>query len=899
MIAWLRVLKSRIGGFLLRRRPEQEFAEEIEEHLRLLTEEHLRRGMTPEDARLAARRSFGAATRFQETQRELRGLPHIDTFLADLRYALRTLARNPGFTLVAVLTLAIGIGVNTTLFTAYNAIALKPLPVPDPYRVVRFERWFEHGMQGDIQYAFSYPEFEYFRDHARALKSLIAASWPLPVASPLGRLSGNLVSGNYFQVLQVGAGLGRTFTVEEDGAPGATPVVVLSHNFWTRRFNSDARILGQSIKLNDTAFTIIGVTPENFTGTLSLERVPDFWAPLAMQPALAPGADWLHDFEHPRLVILARLAGSSTRQNAQAEAAVLMSQFTSAHPEREKTTTVTLQRVTYYGNTDDLKFQALVAALMLLVGLVLLIACANLANMLLARAASRQREIAIRLSLGASRGRIVRQLLTESTLLALLGGAAGLLLSLWSAKMLWLQIQQTAFGSAGDIAAAVSLSPDSRVFLYTLLVSLATGIAFGLSPALQFSRPDLVSAIKQEGATFGRRLSRSRLRSLLVTGQVAASMLLLIIAGLLLRGLLRSRDAQPGFETQGVYMLNAAFGDNPARASALKRRVIDRLASVRELLGAAECSIPMLGTWTPPILVDGARDRTLASVASAAYLPLLDIPIVRGRNFTRTESDRAAPVAIVSESTARRLWPANDPIGRRFQLDLDFTGKLLAEFEVVGVAADVRFANLSRIDPAHVYLAGDRKNFSGLLIRTQGDPERALAAVRAAVDEIDSNLLRSLELTSFEAGPLRVQRLLAQAYAMFTLILGALAVTLAGVGIYGVMSYLVSQRVKEIGVLMALGANSGQVLRSVLWQGLRPVAVGSVAGLVSAGALSRVIHSTLVFPGSPDFLYGLSWWDPITFFSIAAFLALVAMAAAAIPSRRALRVDPMVALRYE
>ncbi|MBZ5609427.1 MAG: ABC transporter permease [Acidobacteriia bacterium] len=899
MIESLRVLRSRIAGFLLRRRPEREFDQEIEEHLTLLAEENTRRGMTPADARLAARRSFGESTRFKETQRELRGLPRIDTFVADLRYAFRALAKNPGFTLVAVLTLAIGIGVNTTLFTAYNAIALKPLPVPDPNTVVRFERWFEHGMRGDIQYGFSYPEYEYLRDHGRAFKSLIAAGWPVPVSSASGRLAGQMVSGNYFQSLEVGAVLGRTFLPDEDGAPGAHPVIVLSHNFWKRRFNLDPRVLGQTLKLNDTVFTIVGVTPEEFTGTLSLERVPDFWAPFAMQAQLAPGLDWLHDLERQRLVILARLAGSTMVNRAQAEATVLMRQFASSHQEREKTVALTLQRVTYYGNTDDLKFQALVAALMLLVGLVLLIACANLANMLLARAASRQREIAVRLSLGAGRGRIIRQLLTESTLLALLGGAAGLLLSIWSAKLLWIQVQQMVFGSAGDIDTGVSLAPDSRVFLYTLAVSVLTGIAFGLSPALQFSRVDLTSAIKQEGATFGRRLSHSRLRSFLVTGQVAASMLLLVIAGLLLRGLVRSQDAQPGFQTRGVFVVSAAFGDNPAQAAALEKRVYERLSTLGELEGAAMGNIPMTGTWTPPILVNGTRSRTLASTASAGYLPLLGIPIVRGRNFTTIESDRGAPVAIVSANTARLLWPNQDPLGKRFTLDMDFTGKIMSEFEVVGVAADVRFANLSRLDPAHVYLTGQPRNFSQIVIRMPGDRERGLAAVRAAVAGVDRDLLQSLAMFSFEEGPLRIQRVLAQAYAMFAMILAALAVTLAGVGIYGVMSYLVSQRVKEIGVFMALGANSSDVLKSVIGQGLRPVAAGSLLGLVCAAGLSKVINATLIFPGSADFLYGLSWWDPVTFFGIAAFLALVAMVASAIPARRAVKVDPMVALRYE
>lgn len=607
MFERLTVFVSRVSGFLGRGPIQQEFDEEIDQHLDMLTEENMRRGMTGEEARLAARRSFGGIAQVKETQRELSGLPQIDMLAADLRYACRMLRRNPGFTLVSVLTLALGIGVNTTLFTAYNAVALKPLPVADPSTVVRFERWFERNAAGNVQYAFSFPEFEYFRDHSAVFKSVIAASWPVPVWSDFEKLHGQMVSGNYFAALGISATLGRTFLAEEDGAPAAHPAIVLSHNLWNRRFHRDSLILGQTLKLNGTAFTIIGVAPEEFPGTAVPPQVPDFWAPVAMQPQLAPGRDWRSDPDNRQFVILGRLAPYTTLKRAQAETAVLMRQFTNNHVERDKTRTLTLQRVTYFGNTEDTRFQALVAALMLLVGLVLLIACANLANMLLARAATRQREIAVRLSLGASRGRIIRQLLTESTLLSLLGGAVGLLFSTWSAKLLWLEIGQMLFGPLNGITVGMPLTPDVRVFGYTLLLALLTGLIFGLSPAVQFSKPDLTTALKQEGMTSGRRLSRSHVRSLLVAGQVAASMLLLIIAGLLMRGLMRSQDAQPGFEARSVYMVTADFGNNPVQAARLQQRLYSRAATAPELHSVALGGYPMIGTWTPAILVDGAR----------------------------------------------------------------------------------------------------------------------------------------------------------------------------------------------------------------------------------------------------------------------------------------------------
>jgi predicted permease len=891
-------LVSRLSGHAGRRRAEREFDDEIAEHLEMLTADNVRRGMPLHEARLAARRSFGGVAQVKETQRELRGLPQLDILWADTRYAARTLGGNPGFTLVAVLTLALGIGVNTTLFSAFNAVALKPLPVADPGSVVRLERWFESRSTGNGQYGFSYPEYLYFRDHGAAFASVVACSWPVGVQGETDKLQGQTVSGNYFPALGINPALGRTFLPEEDSAPGAHAVIVLSHAFWDRRYRRDPLVLGRTLQLNGTTFTIVGVAPENFPGTSVPPQVPDFWAPLASYGQLVPGRDWRDDANDREFVLLARLAPGATSRSAQAQAAVLMQQFAASHTEREKTVALTLQRPTYLGNTEDLRFLALVAALMLVVGLVWLIACANLANMLLARAAARQREIAVRLALGAGRGRIVRQLLTESTVLALLGGAAGLLLSMWCARLLWLAIQQTIDGVVSGVTIGISFSPDLRVFAYTLLLALVTGVVFGLSPALQFTQTDLTTALKQEGATFGARLSRSRFRSFLVAGQVAASMLLLVTAGLLVRGLVRSHDARPGFDTRGVYLVNANFGPDPRQAAIRQQRLYHQLQSLPELRGAAIGASPMMGTWTPPIYNAAASGRTLASYASAGYFATLGVPLLRGRDFTPLENQRGTPVAVISESTARLLWPAADPIGKQFQLDMQFDGKLSA-FEVIGVVADIRFANLSRVDPAHVYLNSDAAHLDWLLVKTSADRASALAAVRAAAAATDANLPQSLFVISLEQGPLHVQRLLAQIYAEFAALLGILAVTLAGIGIYGVMSYLVSRRIKEIGVLMALGADAGDVLRTVILQGLRPVMAGSLLGLSGAAGLSAVLHSTLSFPGASDFLYGVPWWDPVTFAGITIFLAAVAAVASAVPARRALRVDPVVALRWE
>jgi predicted permease len=431
----LRTWISRIRGAVLGRRLENEFSSEIETHLALLEAELQQRGMAPDQARLEARRQFGGVAQIQELYREGRGLAHLERLWKDLAYALRMMLRSPGFTAVAVATLALGIGVNTALFSAYNAVALKPWPVADPERVVRLERWFESRNLGDLQYAFSYPEYRYLRAHANGFSRLAAAGWPvLAFGEARGgavaeKLQGQLVSANYFTALGVPPRFGRTFAEDEDRVPAGNPVIVLSYAGWQQRFHGDAAIVGQIVQLNGTAFTVIGIAPQSFTGTSVMPIVPDFWAPVSMQGQHAPGSNWLDAPDDHQLQILGRLRDGTPFGRAQAEADVLIRQFSAFHTERDKTVRLTLQHTSYFGNTDDPSFQAFVAGVMLIVGLVLLVACANIANLLLARTTGRQREIAVRLALGAGRGRVMRQLLMESLVLALVGGAAGLILA--------------------------------------------------------------------------------------------------------------------------------------------------------------------------------------------------------------------------------------------------------------------------------------------------------------------------------------------------------------------------------------------------------------------------------------------------------------------------------------
>ncbi len=525
----LRRILARFWNFFHGRRAEAELAREVDAHLVLLADDFERRGMSPEEARVAAKRAYGGVEQAKQAHRDERSLLWIEHFLQDLRHAGRALVHSPGFTLVAVATIALGVGVNTTLFTAYNAVALKPLPVADAEKVVRLRRTLQSGFIGENQYAFSYPEYVNLRSQQNTFQSVIAASWPVKVlvsatgetgsSNQLTPAQAQLVSGNYFGALGINARLGRVFGPEEDRVAGRNPVVVLSHAYWQRQYRGDPQVLGRLVRIRNTSFTIIGVTPQEFTGTSLNPQVPDLWAPISMQGQLVPGQDWLHkptDFE---LQVLARLNPGIALKQAEAQTDSLVRQFATTYVTKDRTLSVALERTAFFGNTNDVRFRAGVGAVMVIFALVLLVACANLTNMLVARGAARQKEISVRLALGASRARVIRHLLTESMLLALAGGVAGLALAAAAGKLLWIALDQILVRQLGsDFVLSLNLNPDARVLTYALALSVATGFIFGLSPALQFSRPDLNTSLKDESTSFGRGLDRSRLRGLLICG---------------------------------------------------------------------------------------------------------------------------------------------------------------------------------------------------------------------------------------------------------------------------------------------------------------------------------------------------------------------------------------------
>lgn len=902
-------LVVKLRNYFRRQSTEQDLGREIASHLSLMADEFERRGMNPEEARMAARRSFGNVEKAKELSRDARFFVWLEQTRQDLRHACRSISHNPGFSLVTVLTLAVGIGVNCTFFTAYNALVLKPLPVADPAHVVRLERWFERGKLGGIQYAFSYPEYVYCRDHNDVLAGLVAASWPIHVVAQMSgngsheieEWHGELASENYFTHLGIAAAIGRTYLADDEHS--ATPVLVLSDSFWLRRFNHDPRVLGRVVVLNRVPFTIVGVTPEAFSGTSIGLQTPDFWAPLSTQKQLTAGHDWMNEPKVDELQLLARLKPSIPLKSAQAEIDALIRQFGATYEPDDRTRTVTLQHTSFLGNTEDARFRAAVAALMMIVGMVLLAACANVANMLFARGVARRQEIGIRLALGASRGRVVRHLIAESMLLSFIGGMLGLVLSIWASSFLWIAVKQMLAGPLTQgLVIQLNLSPDQRVFAYALVISVLAGILFGLAPALRSTTADLTTAMKNETGVFGSRPSSSWIRSALVAAQVAVATILLITAGLLMRGMIRSLATSTGFETHRVLLLSADFGSTPAKASAMEHRVLDRLQTVPVVANVALGWQPLMGHWTPPIVVKGprgtVRGRTLASYASDTYFDTLSIPILRGRTFTRQETEDGARVAVISEATAHRFWPEEDALGKRFELDMDFRGKL-TRFEVVGIVKDIRFANLTRIDPAHVYLPTAAGESYAILVRVRGDVGTAVSTVRTALTTVDRTLPPSVSLVTIEDGPLRIQRSFAQMLAMLGVVLAFLAVTLSAVGIYGVMAFLVNQRQKEIGIRIALGATSAGVLNAVVVQGLRPVLAGIAFGTVVAGGLFWALHTSLAFPGTSDLLYGVAFYDPATFVGVLLLLMSVAAAASVLPAGRAIRVDPVAALRFQ
>jgi macrolide transport system ATP-binding/permease protein len=830
--------------------------------------------------------------------------------IQDLRFALRGLIKRPGFALIAVITLALGIGVNTALFTGFNFL-LRPKPVKDPDTVVklRYESERREGVRNEE--SFSFPDYSYFRDHTKVCSDLIAQQdekfllgEKTPGAEP-EEIRGSFVSDNYLSMLGGDTGLGHFFTADENSVPGRDAVVVLSHHFWQRRFAGDSQILGRSLQLNGKPFTVIGVTGPAFVG-LKYE-VPDIWVPLMMRGTMptvyfeeiaVERRDWFGGQQFEWLTLYARLKPGKTFGEARAEMALMHSQLAQANPAPERKRNVTVTSISeFQGDNEIWGLMAMVLGASLLV---LLIACSNIANMLLARSAARQKEIGVRLCLGASRWRLIRQLLTESFLLAAVGGSAGVLLAWWSLDLL-LAWALTHYGGSDASRLAFDLSPDMRVLAFALLLSLVSGIAFGLAPALRATRSDLITVVKEEGASLSGRASRSWLRSALVVSQVSLCLVLLVPAGLLLRGLQRVLATNPGFETKNVILVSYSLelsGYDATRARLLQQQLMARLAALPGVQAVSldrsfggRAAITLLDSpGTSPTQFDGAPFEGIP----ANYLDTVGIPIVQGRAFTAEEVDAKAPVVIITESTARNLWPSQNPLGKTLRLEKrvrEGNEVVFPVVQVIGVARDNQMYRVGQTPELFLYLpqAQPGEMDTSLLVRTTGEVAGLKEVVRKEAYALEP-VLRLSVMTLEESIAKDKSILSISALSTLTTFLGGLALLLATIGIYGVTAWSVAQRTREIGIRMALGAQPRDVLTLVLRQGMKLVLLGILIGLPASLAVTQVMKSLL---------FGLPATDPITFVVVLGLLTSVALMACYIPARRATKVDPLVSLRYE
>jgi predicted permease len=865
-----------------------------------------------------------------------------DEMFQDLRFGARMLLKHKGFTMVAVLSLALGIGANTALFSMVDAVLLRTLPVSEPEQLVLFE-WqsglpFRVGGMSGVSNVpmppgrrgsslFCYEVFERMRQARAAapespLSDFFAFAPISQVAAVVGDeaeiVNGQAVSGGYYAGLRAQPILGRGI-IDEDDKPGAAPVVVLSHQFWQERFGSDPAVIGQQLKLNKLSFTIIGVTPPEFTGTLQVNYRPAVTIPIASEPLLRgassrlgsvgdPGAWWLD--------LMGRLKPGATYEQArdslngafQAAALEVMPPPRKADEPAELDLRDYPLLVAQSGSRGMLdmrrEYAGAIYGLFIIVALVLLIACANVANLLLARAALRGAEISVRLAVGAGRWRLIRQLVTESVLLAVLGGAVGALFALWGKGALVALTDKDTGIFPGD----VDLSLNWRVLAFTFAVSLLTGVLFGLAPAWRATSMDLATSLKQGRRTTG---AVSRLSNGLIVAQVALSLLLLVGAGLFIGTLYNLQRVNLGFNQENLLLFTLQpqqGGYKDERLSQFYQRLFDRLDNLPGVRAATFGRISLIANdnWFDEILLPGEDEKTAApretmrQLARENYFATMEIPFLRGRGFTTQDDERGRFVAIVSQTFARKFFPDEDALGKR----VTFSSK--REVEIIGVVADIRYESQRREVPPLIYTPWRQETARigemSFALRTAGDPTALAATVRQVVRELDGNL----PITQLGSQTARSQATLGRErlYARLLSFFGVLALLLAAIGLSGVLAYSVAQRTNEIGIRMALGAQPANILRLVISQGMKLVLVGLAVGALSGYVLKFLLASQYFERGAwqrqmANQLYGVEGTDPVIFAAIASLLALVALLACWLPARKAAQVDPMTALRQD
>ena len=873
--------------FLRRDRAMAELDEEMRLHLELRERAEREGGRPAAEAGLAARRRFGNRLALREESREAWGLGWIDRLTQDVRYALRQLRRQKRATVIAALTLALGIGANTSMFTLLEAALFRSPAAVDPDRLV----WIVGtSARGDVRQT-SYPDYLGYRDRTAAFSD-VAAFAPLPFALGGGtpeRVKGQIATGNYFDALGVRAQIGRVLRPADDRAT-SEPVVVLSDSLWRRRFAADRAIAGKTIVLNGKPFVVIGVAPAGFDGLELGEETTALWVATAMQPQLRPDdAGFLTDQTVAWLQVFARLAPGVSLEQARSAAILVARQAASSRADAEGAGADVLRIVGGLDPANRRDAAPIFALLAAVPALVLLVACANVANLLLARAIDRRKELAMRRALGATRSRLIRQLLTESLVLAIVAGAAGVLVSyaLTAAVV-------AAAAVPGAITSALTVNP--RVLVATFLLSLATTVLCGLAPALAGSKPALAPSLKDDGVSLTQGRRRHRLRNIFVIGQVTVSLVLLVVAGLFLQSLAKALHVSPGFDARRVATLSFDLGLQGyglAAREAFRRRVLDAVAATAGVDSAALADVlPLSGRmYGTGIAAAGSGQEeqpvhgNFANV-TAGYFRTMGIDLVRGRDFTPQEVSASAPLAIVNHTLAQRLWPGEEPIGKRLRAG----GSDQPVREVIGVARDGKYDSLNESTRGFVYLPQGRSPLTevALVVRASGDPGRLLGPLREIVHALDPNLpvFRASTLSEAIRGTLDKQRAASALLGVF----GVVTLALASLGIYGVMAHSVTMRTREIGIRMSLGARASDVSRMVVRDGMRLSIVGVAIGLVFSGLIAAALGA---------FLFGLEPADAAAFVSASALLCAVAVLASYLPARRAARVDPLVALRYE
>jgi predicted permease len=813
------------------------------------------------------------------------------SFWQDVRYSLSQLRASPGFTAVALLSLALGIGANTTIFSWINATLLNPIPgVANTGELMAVSL----GKNAQNPFPLTYPDFVHLRDRARSFSGLtgysFATAMNLTGAGKPERIWGTVASANYFDVLGVKPILGRAFLPAEDETPEGAPVVVISYRFWQTHFNGSDAILGQTISVNRHRFTVVGVAPPEFQGAQTGLRT-DVWVPVMMVRQLLPNGDLVHDYHYFWLLAFGRLKPGVPLEQAQQELNVLMQPMAQQYPEEHKGhETVTLSPL-WRGPFGANAFFALLLPMMLAIsGVVLLLTCVNVANLLLVRSVARRREIAIRLSMGASRWRLLRQLLIESLLLSMVGGLMAMLVTLWTSGSLML------FMPPVDFPVNLAIHTDRTVLFATLVISIVTGVIFGILPALRATAIEPAAVLKEETKTSAGGHNRSRLTNALVVAQISLSLLLLICAGLFIRSFVSAQQVNPGFNSEHVLLASYdlfAAGYTEATGIEFNRQLLGRLSALPGVEAITLGSrVPLgIGGGSTSVKPEGYQWQPHESMevhegmVGPGYLHTLQIALAAGRDLTASDTEKSQPVAVVNQSFADRYWPHQNPIGKRIVTDISDKS-----FVVVGVTRNSSIANLDANPEPFLYLPLYQlyRPEMTVHVRVAGDPLAYAATVEKAIHDLNS------ELPLYNVSTLKttIQMATVSSRIAGTMVgaFGLLALVLAGVGVYGVISYSMRQRTQELAIRLALGAESRQVFRLVLMQGLRLAVIGISIGLVVSFLLTRFLKGLL---------FGVTSTDVLTFSSVSVLLCVVALLACFVPAWRATKVDPMAALRYQ